>query len=73
MSKNDLLQTPLYVWNCLGTIDLDPCAGQYTVIGKRNYWIGRGDDGLKKEWNGFVFCNPPFSEKEEWIEKIQSM
>lgn len=68
--SNDNLQTPLYLWNALGRIDLDPCAGQYTVIGGKNWWIGRGDDGLLKEWRGFVFCNPPFSKKEIWIKKI---
>lgn len=68
--NNDLLQTPFYIWKTLGEINLDPCAGQYTVIGGANWWIGRGDDGLKKTWYGFVFCNPPFSQKEIWIEKM---
>lgn len=70
MKNNDNLQTPEYVYSALGPIDLDPCAGEETTIGYTNWWIGRGENGLKREWHGFVFCNPPFSEKEIWIKKM---
>lgn len=68
--KNDNLQTPEYIWRSLGPIDLDPCAGENTFIGRINLWIGRNLDGLKAIWKGFVFCNPPFSQKELWIAKM---
>lgn len=68
--KNDKLKTPQFLIDALGPIDLDPCAGIDTNIGIRNYSIERGDDGLKLPWNGFVYCNPPFSQKEIWIEKM---
>jgi hypothetical protein len=69
MKKNDCLQTPYWVYGALGDIDLDPCAGIDTKIGKINWAIERGEDGLEREWCGFTFVNPPFSEKSKWIEK----
>lgn len=71
MKKNDILQTPEWVYSQLGKIDLDPCAGVNTNIGLINYVIERGENGLKLEWFGFVFCNPPFSQKETWSEKMK--
>lgn len=70
MKKNDTLRTPKYIIDALGKFDLDPCAGEKTQIGKINWWEGRSENGLSNEWIGFVFCNPPFSEKELWIEKM---
>lgn len=67
---NDILQTPEYIFKALGDVDLDPCAGPNTQIGKINLWDGRGEDGLNSEWSGFVYCNPPFSQKELWIKKM---
>jgi hypothetical protein len=70
LKKNDILQTPKYVIDALGPFDLDPCSGANTNIGKVNWWDGRGEDGLEKEWFGFVWCNPPFSQKEVWSKKM---
>lgn len=70
LKKNDCLQTPHWVYSQLGRIDLDPCAGANTSIGIENFAIERGQNGLDREWHGFVYCNPPFSEKELWIEKM---
>ncbi|WP_294267746.1 DNA N-6-adenine-methyltransferase [uncultured Chryseobacterium sp.] len=70
ISPNDNLQTPEYIFKSLGLIDLDPCAGAETQIGILNLWDGRGEDGLSAEWTGFVYCNPPFSQKELWIKKM---
>ena len=71
--SNDILRTPAWVYESLGQITLDPCAGKSTNIAEKNWWIGRGEDGLTKPWRGFWFCNPPFSEKEKWIQKILNM
>jgi len=70
MTTNDNLQTPEWVYKALGKFDLDPCAGEFTTIAKTNLWDGRGENGLTAEWNGFVFCNPPFSQKEIWAQKM---
>lgn len=72
MKANDCLQTPEWVWRALGPIDLDPCAGPDTCIAKTNWAIERGEDGLTRDWFGFVYCNPPFSQKEQWIEKMRA-
>ena len=45
-----------------GKIDLDPAScelAQKTVKAEKYYTID--DDGLSKEWSGYVFLNPPFS------------
>ena len=68
--KNDCLRTPKYITDALGKFDLDPCSGENTRIGKINLWDGRGENGMAEKWNGFVWCNPPFSQKEIWAEKM---
>ena len=70
MKKNDRLQTPDWVIRELGFIDLDPCAGVGTYIGLENWAIERGENGLVRDWFGFVYCNPPFSQKEKWADKM---
>lgn len=72
LKENDYLRTPKWVYKSLGKIDLDPCAGKETTIGKTNYRIEDGNNGLLLPWDGFVFCNPPFSLKEKWIKKMIS-
>lgn len=67
MKKNDDLKTPKYIIDALGPFDLDPCSCEDTTIGKINWWDGRYENGLRKYWSGFVWCNPPFSQKEIWI------
>ena len=71
LKKNDRLKTPEWVYSRLGKIDLDPCAGIDTDIGSVNWAIERGENGLERNWFGFVYCNPPFSQKEVWAEKMQ--
>ena len=70
LKKNDCLQTPKWIIDELGAIDLDPCAGLNTQIGKTNWSIERDENGLNKNWFGFVYCNPPFSQKEEWATRM---
>jgi hypothetical protein len=70
MKKYDSLKTPAWVYEQFGKIDLDPCAGIDTHIGKKNYSIWRGENGLELPWAGFVYCNPPFSQKQQWAQKM---
>jgi hypothetical protein len=66
--------TPPYVLDKVrrdlgGTIDLDPCTFPdnptdatefYTVV----------EDGLSRDWEGAVFCNPPYGKaREPWVRK----
>lgn len=71
MKPNDDLRTPAWVYQPLQPFDLDPCAGKVTEIAKMNYRLEDWDDGLTNPWSGFVWCNPPFSQKEKWIERMQ--
>lgn len=70
LRKNDCLRTPKYITDALGVFDLDPCAGEHTKIAILNLWDGRGENGLTEKWHGFVWCNPPFSQKELWAQKM---
>jgi hypothetical protein len=70
MLKDEWL-TPPRIIKALGEFDLDPCATvtppwrtaakHYTVV----------DDGLAQEWDGRVWCNPPYGlEAAEWLSKL---
>jgi len=72
LKKNDCLLTPEWVYKKLGVVDLDPCAGGETRIASTNWALERGEDGLSREWFGFVYCNPPFSQKELWALKMEA-
>ena len=58
---------------CLGSIDLDPAtapAAQATIRAAR--FFTRDDDGLKHEWRGRIWLNPPYAQPEiaRFIEKL---
>ena len=46
----------------LGEIDLDPAstAEANHIVGAKNFFT-KDDDGLKHDWLGKIFCNPPYS------------
>lgn len=70
-NQKDVWQTPDKLLAMVRPIDVDPCAGPNTTIGRdANYT--KDDDGLADdvEWHGRVFVNPPFSQKEDWLEKV---
>lgn len=71
MKINDCLRTPEWVYQPLQPFDLDPCAGEATEIAKTNYRLEDWDNGLTDPWKGFIWCNPPFSQKEKWIERMK--
>lgn len=55
----------------LGEFDIDPCAaiGRPWDCAKINYTIE--DDGLKQEWFGRIWCNPPYgSEAGAFLKKF---
>lgn len=55
----------------LGEIDLDPCSNpQKSVPARRHYTFE--DDGLKQEWAGSVFINPPYSCPGTWVAKLEA-
>ena len=64
--------TPRWVFDALGEIfDLDPASpvGLDTFVpAKRRYTAE--DDGLSQPWEGFVWCNPPFSNATPWADRF---
>ena len=65
-------QTPPDLVKKLGEFDLDPVlpVSPPFVHAKTNYTIE--DNGLKKEWFGRVFCNPPYDRTLHlWLKKLK--
>ena len=65
--KNDEWLTPLHLLRPLGTFDLDPCAPIVRPWDTARHHYTKEDDGLKKEWFGRVWLNPPYSIKFKFI------
>ncbi|MFD1527318.1 MULTISPECIES: DNA N-6-adenine-methyltransferase [Halobacteriales] len=71
-SKTDEWSTPPELLRSLekavGGFDLDPCSGaERKSIAEQTYTAE--DDGLKQAWFGTVWCNPPYSDMESWMQK----
>jgi phage N-6-adenine-methyltransferase len=70
-SKTDLWATPPDLFNRLDTIfnfDVDVCALPENAKCK-NYYTPE-QDGLKQEWRGICWMNPPYGRKiSDWVEK----
>ena len=64
--------TPPTIIQSLGEFDLDPCSpvDRPWSTAKTHYTIL--DDGLRQEWFGRVWLNPPFDRKvvDQWIRKM---
>lgn len=62
--------TPPDVIRALGPFDLDPCAPikRPWPTAARHYTIE--DNGLSKDWSGFVWCNPPYAHVPLWLNKL---
>jgi len=66
--------TPPELVKALGPFDLDPCYSEPRPwqTAKRHYGpdAAGGLGGLFAEWEGLVWCNPPYGDKSaEWLEK----
>lgn len=70
-SKTDQWETPQYLFDELNDefgFDLDVCADESNH--KCDNYFTKEQDGLKQEWDGAVWCNPPYGRKiGEWVEK----
>lgn len=62
--------TPLPLIRQLGVFDLDPCGYPGHETAKR--LICLPDDGLKTEWTGRVWLNPPYgTSAADWLQRCQ--
>ena len=70
-SNSDEWATPQDVFDKLNRefhFDLDPCATANNH--KTDWYFTAEQDGLDQNWGGHkVFCNPPYSEIDKWVEK----
>lgn len=64
--------TPPAITDELGPFDLDPCAAPSPrpwPTAERH--VELPEDGLAVDWDGYVWCNPPYSiEAWDWMEKL---
>ncbi|MCB1504501.1 MAG: hypothetical protein KDJ47_05950 [Hyphomicrobiaceae bacterium] len=70
MLKDEWL-TPPEILGALGQFDLDPCApvSRPWDTAERHYTML--DDGLKQDWRGRVWCNPPYGrDTERWLSRL---
>jgi hypothetical protein len=50
------------------TLDVAACAESHLAA----KYFTKASDGLRKRWNGRVWCNPPFSDCGNWVRKAWS-
>jgi hypothetical protein len=65
-SKDEWL-TPRYITDALGPFDLDPCSPVKRPWPTAALHYTIEDNGLRKQWQGRVWCNPPYSTVGSWI------
>lgn len=53
--------TPKEIIDALGEFDLDPCAPVVPLWNTAKVMYNKNDDGLKQEWLGRVWLNPPYT------------
>lgn len=63
--------TPKWLVDRLGPFDLDPCAcDPQPWPCAAESWTAK-DNGLLREWKGFVWCNPPYGKAMDlWLNRM---
>ncbi len=68
--QNEDWLTPPYIIKALGSFDLDPCSPIKRPWDTAKKHYTKKQDGLKQDWQGRVWCNPPYGvETSKWLEK----
>lgn len=57
--------TPKPLVQALGTFDLDPAGAPGHDLAIHTYLLENGDDGLRDEWFGRIWLNPPYGKQAE--------
>jgi phage N-6-adenine-methyltransferase len=65
-NKSDDWYTPLDIIRSLGKFDLDPCGNNNHETANVIY----DNNGLRKDWFGRVWLNPPYSEVNLWLNRL---
>lgn len=62
--------TPPELIKKIGVFDLDPCSPIVRPWDTAKNHFNINDNGLLKNWNGRVWCNPPYGKQAvKWLEK----
>lgn len=61
VNTTDEWYTPKEIIDALGPFDTDPCAPEQPLWPTARIMYDRNDDGLRQEWIGRVWLNPPYS------------
>lgn len=61
VKATDEWYTPKELIDSLGEFDLDPCAPMKPLWRTAKVMYNKEDDGLKQNWGGRVWLNPPYS------------
>lgn len=71
LSKSNEWATPIEFYKELDNefhFNLDPCSDDTNYKCEKHFTLA--DDGLSQNWGGYrVFCNPPYSDISNWVEK----
>ena len=68
---NDEWLTPPEIISDLGPFDLDPCSPINRPWDTAATHLTVEDNGLLQEWNGFVWCNPPYGlQSVTWLDRM---
>lgn len=74
IGESDEWYTPPEIFDALECyFDLDPCSPSQSHWVPAHKFYTKEDDGLSKDWNGFVFMNPPFGGRNghvPWLKKF---
>lgn len=72
IGKNDEWLTPPAILDALGSFDLDPCSPINPPWWTAKVCLTELNDGLRAEWHGRVWLNPPFDRRQrpEWMRKM---
>lgn len=62
-NRTDEWYTPPEIIQALGKFDLDPCALSHDFYTAKQCYTKK-DDGIKQEWDGRVWLNPPYNRKD---------
>lgn len=57
--------TPEQYVTPLGDFDLDPCGAPGHTLADKTFLLEEGDDGLRDDWFGRVWLNPPYGKLTE--------
>jgi len=60
--------TPRWVLDLFGPFDMDPCGHPGWKTAEKHFY--ESDNGLAQEWNGMLWCNPPYGvQTADWVER----